>query len=470
VGRLTLAALASALSLASGCGSCRSSASSSSAAPLDADAAVELPVEAPVGVLARVWVRSADALWTRVQNGVGGAAALLPGDVGSMVCAGAGLDSAVAALVDGKSTAYAIVATPSSDDGGPASGASLAWSLALPLRDAARVASILMPTAAPSASSAPRVAVRDEQGMRVLSRSEPPLPMATALVRGWLLLASSDADLRRLAPYLWRTMPTLPPPSSSASIVAELEQGAVAARLAAGWAGARAWLAERDQEQRARHGGRPPDFGDPAAILDAVDAVVAKRMALLATARDASLTLDATEDAVDVDLQVSPGEDDAGWVSAMTLGDARPLADVSGDAIVALLSRGDRASRVQDADDAALALTSVLGAHVQAGDQPAIAAALRAWAQGRGDWLTVTIDGSPSRRATLTCPGGDAAAQALRGLMELARRPLFADPLRAALSLGPPSLSRVESGPALSSNPFRRLTPGQRNSPLKAAR
>ncbi len=102
-----------------------------------------------------------------------------------------------------------------------------------------------------------------------------------------------------------------PGPSGPSWEIEHVPQSALAGplsrRLAASWDEGRAWLVARDEEQRAKHGGRPPDFGDPRVVVDAVDGVVKRREALVAGARRARLTVDASEDDVHAELVVTPG-------------------------------------------------------------------------------------------------------------------------------------------------------------------
>jgi hypothetical protein len=419
------------LALAPACGEC---GKSPPVATVEASV-VEVAVPAPQGMVAQAWIRGADALWARLQNGVSGAAGLLPAETGALLCAVTGLDAAVGPLVDGKGVAYVVVADAPGGHGG------LAWAAAVPLKDAAKVASLLLPADAGAA----RYSARDEQGMRVLTRIDHPLGASMALAQGWLLVAHDDAALSGLAPYAWRTMPTLPAPSGTASVVAVLSPGALASRTSASWADTRAWLAAQDAEQRAKHGGRAADFGDPQAIVEAVDTVVQRRVALLSSAHGATLQLEAGDDDVYADLVLEPALGDvapSGWslVTAMTPGDARPLADVPSDAVLALLVRDGAQVRKDDAHDLEAALGKALAAHAHEGDDRAVATALDAWAAGRGDWLTASLAWSPSRAVSLRSPGGEAASKALRGLVDLASRPVFADPLRSLLGLGAPSV------------------------------
>jgi hypothetical protein len=425
---LPAAAAAFALVLAPGCGSC---GKASPGISVEASVSAPPPVPAPDGVIAQAWVRAPDALWARVQSGVSGAAGLLPNDVGALLCAATGLDASVGPLVDGKAGAFVVVA-----DGVGGSGASLAWAAALPLKDGTRVATLLLPPDA----SAPRYTARDEQGMLVLTRTGHPMPVSMALAQGWLVVAGSEADLARLGPYAWRTMPTLPAPAGTGSIVAVLAQKALASRAGAQWEQARAWLAARDREERERHGGRAPDFGDPQAILDAADVVVKRRITLLSGARAATLEIEAGDDDVRAELHLEvDGDVDAGTIP----GDARPLGELPGDAVLALMVRDGAATRADDARDIEAALAGALGPRARADDNRAVAAAVDAWAASRGDWLTASLSWAPVRAVTLRSSGGDGAARALRGLVELAGRPVFAAPLHDVLETAAPTFSAV---------------------------
>lgn len=439
--RRSVLAVSVLLAIAPGCGSC---AKPSSVEQRTVAVTVMHPVPAPDGLVAQAWVRAPDALWGRVQNGVSGAAALMPADVGSVLCAATGLDAAVAPQIDGKASAYVVVADAAPGDAGARAG--LAWAAAVPLRDGARVASMLLPGDA----SVARYTARDEQGMRVLSRPEHPLPAAVALAdsgaKVYLVLARDDADLARLGPYAYRSMPVLPEPGGTASVVADFAQGALASRATRGWSEARTWLADQDAQQRARHGGRAPDFGDPQAILDAVDAVVTRRLALLSGARSATLEVEAGDGDVTAELRLEPqpGDADAGsssLVAAITPGDAAPLGDVPADAVLALLVRDTPRARADDARDLEAAITRALGSRAHDDDDRALASAMDAWAAGRGDWLTASLAWGPASAVVLRSPGGDAAARALGGLVDLAGRPAFAGPLHATFDLGAPSVA-----------------------------
>jgi hypothetical protein len=291
--------------------------------------------------------------------------------------------------------------------------------------------------------------------MRVLAGKERPLGAASAIAHGWLLVASSDEGLARLGPYAYRTMPTKAAPTGSSSIVANVPPsalaGALATRLAAKWDETRAYLAARDEEQRARHGGRAPDFGDPRAILADLDSAAKDRIGLVARARAARVEIDAGDDDVHADVFVTPGEGDAGAdaVAAMRTGDTSPLARSPADSIVALLGRDDAAGRAGSARELEAALGRALGERVREDDSRAVRAALDEWARTRGDWWTVALGwGSTeaSRGLWVRTPASDAEAtsRAVRQLVDLSHRRAAQDLLSGSLHLAPASITTAE--------------------------
>jgi hypothetical protein len=430
-------ALASTLALA-GCGSC-SKTTSRTVAPADAGLTDESPVPAPEGLLFEAWLRAPDAAWARLQHGASGALAILPSTIGQLACGLAGLDSDVAPLVDGRATSLAVVAERGRGD--------VAWALALPLRDDARAATVLL------SGDAARYSARTERGLRIVSRVDVPLETSVALTHGWLLLARDESALLALGPYATRTLPSKPAPSSSAFAVASASSSALAgpitAAASAEWDDARAWLSARDEEQRSRHGGRAPDFGDPRAILETLDGVVRRRIALLSEARGAKLELDVGDDDVRADLTVAPGEGRPpaeSFVDTMHPGDTRPLARAPAESIVALMLRDDAAERDASARALETAVASSLGDRLKHDDARAVHTALEDWARGRGDWLTAALAWGKTRGLWIRTPAtdGHATPHAVRELVSLLQRPVFGDPVAAALSLGPASIGSAD--------------------------
>lgn len=422
----------------SACGSCGGRSEGTAA---DAGSAATFPpVPQPDGLVAEGWVRSPDALWARVQNGVSGAVALLPPDVGSLVCAAVGLDAKLAPLVDGKGVSYFVAAD--------APGAELAWAAALPLKDVAAAKGLLI------GSDASAYSARTESGMQVLARSSKPLEAAAAIApgaapgaRGWIVVARDDAALARLGPYAWRTMPTLQAPESPAAVVAQVPAPALAgplgARMRAQWADARQWLENADREQRERHGGRAPDFGDPRAIVASLDALMQRRIALVAQGRGARVEADAGDGDVHVDVRLVPGAAEAGadLVAAMRTGDERPMGAMPADTLFAMLSRSDAPMRAEDAADTKATLVGALGDKARPDDRHAIERAVDDWTGARGDWMTGAVAWGAERGLWLRTPSSDAGPRAMREWIDLTHRPMLADPLRSLLQLAPPTVT-----------------------------
>jgi hypothetical protein len=399
-------------------------------------------VPTPAGLLAEASLRDPDDAWARLQRGAGGALALLPSTTGQLACTLAGLDPDLAPLVDGRATSFVAL-------GERATGSDLAWALALPLSDGARAASQLL------AGDASRYTSRTEGNLRVISRVGGPLPAAVALVPGgrWLLVARDEAALLALGPYTYRTLPTKPPPSSSAFAVAVAPRsalgGPIAAALLSQWLAAKGWLTARDEEERARHGGRAPDFGDPRAILDAADAAIRARVNLLSEARDARLELDVAEDRVRADLAVAPADAEAGasgLADSMHPGDALPLARAPSDSVVAVLLRDDAAARAEGARDLAALLARVIGERLKPDDERAMRVALDDWARGRGDWVTAAIPWGETRGMFVRTPAAEreVAVRAVRELVAMTQHASFGDPIARALSAGPASIAAAD--------------------------
>ncbi len=428
------------LALAVVCGAC-GSCSKNGSAVVDAATSTEPPVPSPEGLLAEAWLRSPDTAWARLQHGAGGALALLPPTAGQLACALAGLDTDVAPLLDGRAASYAVVAERAPGD--------LAWAIALPLRDDARAAALLL------SGDAGRYSGRVDGALRIVSRIDAPLPVAVALARGWLLLARDEAALLALAPYAYRTMPSKPAPPSNAFAVVEAPPsslaGPIATALLSQWGLAKGWLAATDEENRARNGGRPPDFGDSRAILEAIDAAVRRRVALVAASQDARLELDIGEDQVRADLSLVPGTGgpSAHPVDAMRPGDALPLARAPASAILALLLRDDASERASGAHDTEAALSTALGDRLKPDDVRAVHDALEDWARARGDWLTAALLWRESRGLWIRTPAADGgvATRAVREVVGLLRRPALGEPIARSLSLGPSTMGAADVAP-----------------------
>jgi hypothetical protein len=430
-----------ALLVLTACSSCQSS-SPSGGAEAATPVLDESPVPAPAGLLAEVRLHAPDALWSKIQNGVSGAVALLPPTAGEMVSVMAGVDRRVAPLVDGKATAFGAIADASSGAGG------VAWAVALPLTDATAASATLL------AGDAGATPPREVGGVRLVPSADRGTPMVVGLRGRWLVVAGGEDDAKLLAPYVTRTMPASTAPADGAAIVADAPASALAGplgrKLAAAWDDERAWLTARDEEQRAKHGGRAPDFGDPRPIVEAIDGAVKTRVALLTAAQHARLTLDAGDDEVHAELLVTPGTDaaSASYVAAMAPGSAAPIGQLPADAVVAILARGNGASRVEDSTTLEGVLAHALGDRVHEDDARAIHSAMDDWAHAHGDWWAAGLALGPAPAAAgvwLRTPAeGDDAPRALRELVDLSHRGAARELLAGGFHLAPAAVASTD--------------------------
>ncbi len=391
-------------------------------------------VQAPAGLLVAMALRDPDAAWSRLQRGAGGPLSLLPPRVGDLACAALGLDANLGALVDGHAGAYGVVLQHAAADGGD-----LGWAVAIPLTDdgARRLAAL------PSSALPAGIVERSEAGMRILTRPAAPLPAAMAIAGRWILVACDEGSLLSSGPYVMRTLPADGSLASRASLVARASHdalaGPIADSLASAWATARTWLLERERSERATHGGREADFGDPEAIVGAVDAAAAHRLASIAGARELRLEAETGSDDITVEVRAlmdSPARD---ALASTAQGDARPLADVPADTPFALLVRDDADGRARAARDLATTLAQVLGNRVHDEEARAIGAALDDWTQARGDWMALGLARSADGFWIRAPARQDDASRAVREVLALSSLPPIRAPIEGWLHRRPPT-------------------------------
>ena len=396
------------------------------------------PVPPPDALVADVSARGPDALWGKLQQGVGGSLAHLPGSVGGALAATAGLDPTLAGEIDGAAAAYAVVAHP-----GPTFG----WVVAMKLRDEDHARAALL------GGKQPRFTGRAaDGGLTVLAAAVSPgatPPGNDAIARGYvvalsplgyLVAARSEADLVTLAPYATRTLPGRPvsPHALVVTVTHAALAGAIRDELISSVSTLRGTAVMLDAALRRQHGGRAPDFGDPTAVIDGLDDYARGKIALLADLGGAVVTLDAGDDDVTVEVSLSPGAGPSAKVfDGLKVGDAAPLLTLSADTEAAVLFNDDPASLAAGAKTAEDRAAAVFKPALGPKDTAAIDAAFSRWAATRGPWLTVglELDGGPA--LTLRTPTADPehAMQGVTDLVGLAHVPAFRSLLEANFSV-----------------------------------
>jgi len=364
-----------------------------------------------------------------VQRGVGGALGIMPVTIGGVVCALAGLDPTIGSEVDGGSPAYGVVADDDNGDAG--------YAIAMKLTDPQHTHMLLLE------GETARFRAREEGTLRVLLAKANPLPLAVALARGgYLLVARNEADLARLGPYAYRTLPTKPRPAAALQIDAPRYGVASFARARAGerWGDAKTWLLGQDEATRAKHAGRAPDFGDATALLACADAVVQRRLAVLGDVESMRAELDAGDEEMHGVFTMTPASGRGAateFIDAMHPGDTAPLLAAAQDSVVALILRDVADERASDARETEACLVRVLGTRVTEDDARRIHTTLDDWAKGRGDWLTATLEWGAAHGLLLRAPAANAesASRAVHEALELLQRPAFKEPLAKFLQV-----------------------------------
>lgn len=403
------------------------------------------PVPAPADLLADVVVTSPGTTWTKLQRSLGGTLGLLPPSFAGALVLGLGLDAQLSAEIDPTTPGFAAL---SGDPLAPA------WAVALRLSDPRHARAVLAQgdTAryeAREASGLTELAPRRVREAGVGAGEAPPVVLGLA-PGGFVLLASSPAALVSLGPYTTRTLARRALPASSTLVVdvprAALE-GVLVPRAKQAWEARRTALLLSDERARLAHGGRAPDFGDPRAIVAAVDRALGARIGTLADMDHARLVVDLLEEDARFVLTLTPREG-AGPASAWVRGLAAvPWGPLLGALPKSAALAGVVARPVADPDGGAAegmakAFSEMLGERLSPGDEQKVRSVLEGLAKTGGAPVAFAVPWDPPGvlvRAEVV--DREAASRALRGAVELAAAP----PLDGLLRVKGTRTSEVEA-------------------------
>jgi hypothetical protein len=261
-------------------------------------------------------------------------------------------------------------------------------------------------------------------------------PVALGLLGDTLLVASRAPDLKRLGPFVARTLPTAKPLRGSISAVVRQAAlaGPVAHRLLALWQTYRAELQRTDYENRQKHGGRAPDFGDPAAALLGMDAVVRSLVELLRSSQQLTLAVEPLPGRLEAQLGLYAQSKGAAaeLLAQLRPGKLAPLLQLPKRTVLAVCSRASRSSRDASATATSATLAGLFGDRLGEPDRAQLQQTLAALAQGRGDEASYGVLLSPTGPSVIMRASVDDAAafdRGARGLFGLLRIRAFAAPL-----------------------------------------
>jgi hypothetical protein len=417
-------ALALSLSLAS-CKACNEERSTGAAAE-------SLPPP-PSSLLLEGTFRDADALWTQLRSDAGGHLLMMPPTAAGLVLDRARIDPRVANLVARGLPFHVAV--------GEGDGGGFAFAIAMPVRDLRAAEGALGKWGARDAGTGP-----GPGGLELLhpllGLNAPEVALAL-FPSGYLVLASSGADLAALGPYAATTLPTKPPPRSALELrvaPGALAQAGVKATNLGAWATSNLLgLLKRIA---------PPAF-DANVFAACVNPLLVSQAAMIADLESAKLELDTGSGEIHAvaTLTPKPGDNAARRrLLAMHPADAAPLLDAPGAATYAVFFSDAAAQRIDDVTAIAPCLEHALSAPLGEAGAATLDGVLAAWAKGRGDWDTIAeVGGGFAFRAPVA--DADSASRALHDLTDLVGHPPISDVVQQTFGLLPGTVQQADVPP-----------------------
>jgi hypothetical protein len=372
---------------------------------------------APDKLLADVYIATPNSSWSRLQRNIGGAVGILPASASGMICMIAGLDPFVASEIDGAAPIFGVIA------GDPANAS---YVVAMKLLDMRKARAGLVD------GETAHYSERDAGGVSELvpKGQSNPMPVAFGLSpNGYLLLARRSEDLAKLAPYATRTLPRRTLPSEGA-IVLDVPRAALGSVVKPAlddlWTTAKAFLLGADERMRRDHGGRAPDYGDPKAIVRALDGWVTKRIAVVGDLEKMRIAVDVVETGLTLSATMTPvaGAGAARkWTDDMKLGDVEPLLSLPSASAAALLVRDTEEDRAEQSRGVENVVTGALGNRLAEADAKKLHDVTEDVAKARGDYLTAAVAWDDPQGLAIRAPVRDAeaATRAVRGAVDLAK-------------------------------------------------
>ena len=399
------------------CGSCEKES-----ARADAGAAEAMPA-APAALLCDVVVTTPNASWHKLQLGIGGAVGILPATLPGVLITFAELDPLLADAIDGTAPMYGVLA------GDPASPA---YAFAMKIVDTRKARALL------TDGDTARFVAREDAGLTDLVPKSRPEDRKTAIAitqNGYLLVGPIAPDLHTLAPYVTRTLPSRPVPPESA--VVDVPRSAIAdvlrPRAARSWQEAKTFLVAEDERMR-KEKGRAPDFGDPKAIIAAIDGIVTSKLDVLGDLDRIRIALVVKDDSLAAVVTLgAKGERARAWADEMTTGDAAPFLALPLVSSIAIATRDSEKEREAQSKKGEELATSALAGRLSEDGAKRLHEVFADAAKARGEWSSAAaVAEEPSGFfAKVSVRDADAATRAMKGASELARVAPFKEMLRA---------------------------------------
>jgi len=390
--------------------------------------AVDLPpVPKPADLAATFVVGKPGETWGKLRETGGGPARLLPQSFGLLVSTMLGLPAAAADAVDAD---VPMTGAATSDEQGAVQVA-----VAIHVRSGREL------TARLSAGADAPYAAREDAASGVILLEPKPGKASTGVALGitgnYLLASRRAGDLTKVGPYAARTLPKEPP--AKRPIALALEKRALAGPLATlirdTWKQKKSELEKLDDDNRQKHGGRAPDFGDPRAALSGLSAAVDAFVNVLSSSAAGRVVAEPHGDRLELVAELDAEREGAAadTFAAFAVGDAAPLTELPALVPIAVLTRTTAASRQASAKSMDQGIGGLLADRLTEPDREKIRAVLEKLSQGRGDWESYGVflengkGGLLYRAAVSDAKQFDAGAKDLFKLLSIKA---LAEPLR----------------------------------------
>lgn len=418
--------LALALLLACALAACSSCGKDEQAPAPGASAAVDLsPVPEPEGLVAELFVAKPDQTWKRIRALAGGPVNLLPANYPVLVTTLLGLPPTSAGAFDADVASVGAVVSPAPDQ--------LAVVLGIHVKSGRELIAAL------TTGNDPRFAAKMDaaSGVTLLEPKRGAVDMALGMVGNHLIAAQTEDHLKRFGPFVARTLPKreLPAEGIVANVPKKALSGPLAKKVRARWKAFSTELEQQDRKNREQRGGRAPDFGDPLVALRGVGAAVEGIAKALESSRHGRLVVLPRDDRLEarLELETEPGGDAARALEQMAVGDLAPLLALPLGMDAVVVNRTTAAGREESARSLAEGAASLFGDRLKAADKKKLEQVALDLAAGRGDVASYGLL-AKNERTTLVYRGTVADekrfAQGVRGLLELAKVPALAEPVR----------------------------------------
>ncbi len=384
-------------------------------------------VATPAHRLANVVVSAPDALWSSAQRGVGGVVGLLPNEAAPVVFAALELDPVLAREVDGREPFVVAVGLE---------GERMTFAAACLVKDGPKVLRVFaaVPSAGASKGSkdaSPFTQLRGGVGRRANGAApdegdagaDPSNALDASIVvaagpRGELVVASGEDALAKLGPFAAFTLlPEARIKGVKPALVVDVPRDAIAnvavPALGAAWSRTRGDLLRLLEEAKKEHGDAPPDFGDPEAVFEGLDAFVRDEVASFARVARIQVAMRSTETglvavarAEDVGARAADGGRDQNEErerererASSESNLAQTIARTPDDAILGMVRASDDRDRVVSlsadgsadggAEDGSL-VERLLATHVRDEDVDRVRGALATWNASRAGAFGMT--------------------------------------------------------------------------------